>query len=296
MDEKRGLQILTEINLDDLVNAFGWQNHPFPAGILRRIFFGTARKFAQQMLNFDVAVEATGLAEAACRTERLFARDVQIYDAHLLPDGPFIALANHPGVTDTLALLSAVGRHGLKIIALDRPFLLSLPNLSQRLFYVTEDSRERVALVRRVSKHVRDGGSILTFPAGRNEPDPDVYPGAIESLADWTDSVGVFLRLAPGAAVLPICVRGVVWSKAARHPFPMLRRTRDDQLLLASALQLLASLIFRIRPVTVRVQVGHPITVRELGSSNAQVVHHAVLKEMRRLIESAPRGQGESVL
>ena len=122
---------------------------------------------------------------------------MRVFGADRLPDGPFLALSNHPGLTDTLALFTALGHPDLKIIALNRPFLLSLPNVSKQLFYVSDNSNERVAPVRRGSMHVRNGGSALTFPAGHSEPDPEVYAGAVESLASWTDSVGVFVRLAP---------------------------------------------------------------------------------------------------
>ncbi len=91
-----------------------------------------------------------GLAEAACLTERLYVRDVRVFGADCLPAGPCLFLANHPGMTDTLALFTALARPDLRVIALDRPFLLSLPNLSRQLYYVTDSPQERVSLVRRV--------------------------------------------------------------------------------------------------------------------------------------------------
>lgn len=290
------LDTLTQINLDDLVNAFGWQNQPLLARLLRRTFLGTAQTFARYMLDFDAAVGTRGLAEAACLTERLYVRDVRVFGADRLPDSAFLALSNHPGMTDTLALLTALGRADLKVIALNRPFLLSLPNISQQLFYVTDNPGQRISLVRRVSEHLRAGGAALTFPAGHTEPDPDVYSGAIGSLQSWTDSAGVFIRLAPETAIVPICVRGVMWKKTAFHPLARLRRTQDDQQLLASALQLLSHILFNTHPVTVRVQIGRPITAKELGSTNTQVIHHAVLAEMKRLIENPPEDEGMSAL
>jgi 1-acyl-sn-glycerol-3-phosphate acyltransferase len=290
------LDALTRINLDDLVNAFGWQDHPIPEGLARRLFFKPAQIFAKQMLDFDSAIGSRGLAQAACLAERFFVRDVQIFGADNLPKGPFLALSNHPGVTDTLAVFAALGRADLKVIALNRPFLLSLPNLSQHLFYVTDDPNERVTLVRQVSKHLRNGGSVLTFPAGHNEPDPDIFPGAVGSLRAWTDSVGVFIRIAPETAVVPICVRSVTWDKTAYHPLTRLRHTQDDRQLLGSALQLLASVVLNTRPVTVRVQIGKPITPRELGTTDTQVIHQAVLAEMKELIEGPPQTEGSSIL
>jgi hypothetical protein len=290
------LEALTQINLDDLLSAFGIQGRPALARAVRSFFGGAAGKFARQIVDFDTAICEAGLVRASRRTERLYVRDVRLFGADRLPAGPLLALSNHPGMTDTLALFCALRREDLKVIALNRPFLLSLPNISERLFYVTDDPAARMALVRQVSTHLRAGGAALTFPAGHTEPDPDMFPGALDSLQTWTDSVGVFLRLAPETAVVPVCVRSVFWRAAAYHPLTRLRRTPDDRQLLASALQLLAHVVFNLRPVTVRVQVGNAITARALGSTDTRAIHRAVLAEMARLIQTAPEGEGISAL
>lgn len=289
------LAALTEINLDDLVAAFGWQDRPRLARALRTMFAGPARKFARQMLDFDDVVGRMGLVEAARQTQRRYVRSLRIF-SDPLPAGPFLALSNHPGAVDTLALFSALNRPDLKIIAVDRPFLKALFNVSQRLYYVTDDPGARMALVRQVSGHLRSGGAALTFPAGEIEPDPNVYPGALKSLSNWTDSVGVFLRMAPETAILPVLVRGVIWEKTAGHPLTRLKKTRDEREKLAAAFQLLAHVVLGRKPLDVTVQVGRPITIAGLGSKDTSVIHQAVLAEMKRLIEYPPTGEGLSVL
>jgi hypothetical protein len=184
----------------------------------------------------------------------------------------------------------------LKIIAIDRPFLRALPNISDRLHYVYDNPGRRIALIRQVSAHLQTGGAALTFPAGKIEPDPNVYPGAIEALQGWTESVGVFVRRVPETAILPVLVRGVVWDKTARHALTRLKNTREEREKLAAALQLLAHVTLNKKPLDVTVQIGSPITVGELGSKNTQVIHQAVLGEMKRLIQNPPEGPGESGL
>jgi len=291
----RDLEMLTEINLDDLVVSFGWENRPELARAVRRIFKSLTRKFASQMLDFDDAVGEVGLVEAARRSQRRYVRSVRVFSPPL-PDGPFLALSNHPGTVDTLALFSALNRNDLKIIAVDRPFLKSLHNVSERLFYVTDDPGTRMTLIRQVSGHLRSGGAALTFPAGEIEPDPNVYPGALESLQNWTDSVGIFLRMAPETAILPVLVRGVLWNKTANHPLSYVKKTRKERETLAAAFQFLVQILWDRKPLDVTVQVGHPITVAELGSKDTQDIHQAVLTEMQRLIENPPTGEGLSVL
>ena len=289
------LDNLTEINLDDLVSSFGWEHRPGLARILRRMFVGPARNFAQVMLDFDDDIGVNGLADAARVMLRKYIRDVRVFSAPL-PAGPFLALSNHPGMADTLALFSALDRHDLKIVAIDRPFLKALANISQQLFYVTDDPTARMSLVRQVSGHLRSGGAALTFPAGEIEPDPNVYPGALDALKRWTDSVGVFVRMAPETAILPVLVRGVIWDRTARLLLVRLKKTREEQEKLAASFQLLAHLSSNSKLLDITVQIGRPITIAELGSKDTQVIHQAVLAEMKRLIENPPEGPGESIL
>jgi 1-acyl-sn-glycerol-3-phosphate acyltransferase len=290
------LELLTQINLDDLVSSFGFQSQPLSARILRWIFHKPAQTFAKFMLEFDSAIKEHGLADAARLALGYFVRDVRVFGLDRIPDSAFLALSNHPGMTDTLALFAALNRPALKIIALDRPFLMALPNMSRQLFFVNDDSVSRMKLVRQVSGHLRSGGSALTFPAGEIEPDPNIYPGALDALQTWTDSVGVFIRMAPETIILPVLVRNVIWDKTAKHPLLKLKKTRMEREKLAAALQLLAMVMWNAKPVTVTVQIGNPIDPKVLGTTNTQIVHQAVLAEMKSLIENPPQGEGVSVL
>ena len=292
---KSNLDLLTRINLDDLVSSFGWEDRPLLARLLRGLFVRPARKFAAQMLGFDSAVGTRGLADAARGMLRNYTREVRVSSSPL-PDGPILALSNHPGMADTLALFAALNRPDLKIIALDRPFLMALPNTSKQLFFLKDAPAARMTLVRQVNAHLRAGGAALTFPAGEIEPDPNVYPGALESLDSWTDSVGVFVRMAPETAILPVLVRGVIWDKTAHHPLIRLKRDRMGREKLAAAFQLLAHIQFNAKPMTVTVQIGKPITIQELGTKETSVIHQAVLAEMKRLIENPLEEEGRYVI
>ncbi len=290
------IDVLKQINLDDLVSSFGWQNRPLLARFLRRTFVRPAQTFAQQVADFDSDVGTHGLVESARRTIRNYVHDIRIFGLDCVPSSAFLALSNHPGMSDTLALFLALSRPDLKIIALQRPFLEALPNVGKQLFYVKDDAASRMTLIRKVSNHLRNGGAALTFPAGGIEPDPDVHEGAVESLQSWTDSVGIFIRMAPETAILPVVVRGVIWEKAARHFLLKIRNTKDGKEQLAAALQLLAYVMWKIKPVTVRVQISQPICTEDLGTSDTHVIHQAVLAKMKCLIENPPRGEGISLL
>ncbi len=290
------LETLTQINLDDLVTSFGWQDRRLLSKFLRRLFLKPARTFAEYVLEFDTTIGTHDLTEASRLTQKHFVRDVRVFGLDRLPDSAFLALSNHPGMSDTLSAFCALNRPDLKIIALDRPFLNTLPNLSKQLFYLKDDAASRVSLVRQVTSHLRNGGAALTFPAGHIEPDPDVYDGAIDSLKAWTNSAGVFVRLAPEAAIVPILVRGVVWKKAARHILLGIKNTKEEREKLAAAFQILAHVGFKNNDVHVRVQIGKPIYAKELGTTDTAVIHHAVIAEMQCLIENPPEDEGVSVM
>ncbi len=290
------VETLTQINLDDLISSFGWQRYPLLARLLRRTFISPPQRFAHQMVEFDSAIHTYGLVEASHRAARNYVDDIRVFGADRIPVHGFLALSNHPGMTDTLSLFISLNRPDLKIIALDRPFLNALPNMSKQLAYVTNDSGARFTLIRQISAHLRTGGAALTFPAGRIEPDPDVQDGAVESLCSWTDSVGVFIRMAPETPILPVVVRGVVRKKTVHHPLMYLKRAHAEREKLAAALQLLAHVMFKQKDVHVRVQIGKPIYAKELGTTETKVIHEAVLAEMKQLIENPPLGEGERLL
>lgn len=290
------LDLLTSINLDDLVSSFGWQQRPLLARLLRKLFLKPARTLAKYVAEFDNAVEEQGLVDASRQIAKHFVKDIRVFGLDLIPDSAFLALSNHPGMTDTVSIFCALNIPQLKIIALDRPFLIALPNMSKQLFFVKDDPTSRMALIRQVSGYLRSGGSALTFPAGEIEPDPQVYPGATESLQSWTDSVGIFIRMAPEAAILPMLVRNVIWDKAANSPLLKIKKTKVEREKLAAAFQLLAMIVWNVKPVSVTVQIGKPITVKELGTTDMKIIHQAVLAEMTRLIENPPAGEGVNVL
>ena len=290
--------ILTQINLDDLVSSFGWEKNPFLAGIVHRVFTRPARKFANQMVDFDNLVGQMGLAEASrAIMQKLYVRDVRVHGSeHILQNGPALFLSNHPGMADTISLFASINRTDLRIIALHRPFLVSLANTTDQLFFIDDDPSKRMNAVRQVSSHLKNGGAALTFPAGEIEPDPLVYPGALDSLNKWTDSAGVFIRFARDVKIVPALVSGVIWEKTAHHWLTNLKRTRQEREKLAAALQLLAIVVRDARPTTVNVQFARLITLDEVGSTDSQAIHKFVIERMRGLIEQKVQDNGVSAL
>ncbi|CAN95889.1 MULTISPECIES: 1-acyl-sn-glycerol-3-phosphate acyltransferase [Sorangium] len=119
--------------------------------------------------------------------------------------GALLVVSNHPGAYDALALMAALGREDLMIVAADRRFLRALPHVSRRLLFVPIDEggapalAARSASVRRALRHLRRGGALLHFPAGRIEADPAFAGEGDALLAAWQPSAGALLRAAAAA-------------------------------------------------------------------------------------------------
>ena len=274
---------LTRVCADELLSAFGLGGL-LQRGVARRplelLSRVSARRLARQVATYDRVVGESGLrAGGAWALERM-ARRVEVEGKENVPrEGPLLIAANHPGLGDSLALFATIPRTDLRVVAAVRPLLDTLPNTSRYLLTMAEASPGRFGLVRAVTRHLRDGGAVLTFPGGRIEPDPAVLPGAAEALERWSASVGLFARLVPGLTVVPAIVSGVLSPTALRNPLIFLRRKREDREWLAATLQMMTPML---RNVTTRVAFGQPVHVEDPSGS---VVDRAVQEEARCLIE-----------
>ena len=272
---------LTEINIADMLDAVGL---PWLRGTpLRHAFRPAARRFALTAHEFDTRVGAQGLAQgSAWLMGRMTAGIVTSGLAHVPAQGPVLILANHPGMTDTVALFTSLAsRHDLRVIASDRPFLRALPNVARQLIFLPEeDEGGRMAVVRAAARHLQDGGALLTFPAGEIEPDPAAFgtQRAVASLQSWSSSYTVFARLAPRTRFVPALVSHVISPDAQRHPLTLLRRSARDKEKLAAALQVALP---RYRDRVARVAFGPSSNA---GPGGAQALGASIAARMRQLI------------
>jgi putative hemolysin len=230
---------LTEVNIDDLMDAVGLSR--LCGTPLRHLFRPMARRFALTAHEFDIRVGKEGLARgSAWLMSRMTAGLVTSGLEHVPMRGPVVVLANHPGMTDTVALFTSLSpRPDLRVIAADRPFLRALPNVAPRLILLPEGAGGHMAVVRSAARHLQEGGALLTFPAGDIEPDPATFGAqrAVASLQNWSDSFVLFARLVPQVRFLPALVSNVISPDAQRHPLSSLRRTARDREKLAAAMQ-----------------------------------------------------------
>jgi 1-acyl-sn-glycerol-3-phosphate acyltransferase len=272
------LERLTQVCVDDLISAFGLGRVRHGRVLMESISRLLARRLARQILTYDQIVGESGLGTGGAWALKKLSRHSKIEGQENVPrEGPLLLVSNHPGLADAVALFAATPRDDLRVIAADRPLLDTLPNTSRHLMTVAETPGGRSMVARAAARHLRGGGSVLTFPGGRIEPDPAVLPGAVAALDRWSASADLFGRLVRGLAIVPVVVSGVISPSALRNPLIHLRRRKRDREWLAATLQVL---IPALRDVDVRVEFGHPI-LTEPGTA----VGGAVIEETRRLMD-----------
>ncbi len=280
------IEVLTQVCVDELVEASGlgaagrWRR---PFELVLRV---PARRLAHQVAHYDEVVGESGLAAGGAWALARMARRVAVEARENVPqEGPLLLVANHPGLADALALFATVPRRDLRVVAAERPFLAALPNTSRYLIPVSEtSSRKRFEAVRSVTRHLRRGGAVLTFPGGKIEPDPAVLPGAVEALERWSESLDLFARLVQGLTVVPAIVSGVLSPTALRNPLILVRRRPRDREWLAASIQMMTP---ALRRVTTRVAFGQAVRAEDAPDG---VLREAVLEEARRLIEDLEVG------
>lgn len=282
------LNRLIQFNIQDLLASFGLENLRFGRKLVEVLCWLPARRFANQMADFDRRVGDEGLHQGSQSTlERYVSRLDVVGLEHVPSKGPLLVLSNHPGMSDTLALFSSLSRPDLRIVASERPFLHALTNVSRQLIYVPDEPGKRMGVVRSVVSHLRRGGAALTFPAGEIEPDPACMPGAIDSLKSWSESIAVFARLVPETRLLVAIVSGVIWPASLVHPLTRLGKDQKESERIAASLQILAHMLRpSFRPVAVRVDFSPAIPAADLAAGDPVALMETVKGQARRLIAS----------
>src|SRR5690606_37201749 len=165
----------------------------------------------------------------------------------------------------------------LKIIASEREILRLIPHIRSRLLFFSPHAGNRSGWLRDAASHLRPGGALLTFPAGTIEPDPTLR-NAADTLASWSDSSELLVRLVSGTIVLPIAVSGVISRRAHQHCIAKCFSDPKERDCVAATLQVL----FRhLRDTQTRVVVGEPILPGQC--SQRATIHTAMASLLARI-------------
>ena len=278
------IEALTGILAREGAEALGWEHGRRGGLAMQALLRPAARRIAREFAACDEAFASRALPDAARWVLARFSADVEVAGLDRVPPrGPILLVANHPGLTDAMALLAALDRPDVRIVAADYPFLHALRGLGPRLIFLGASGTSQLGWIRAVSRDLREGRVVLLFPAGRLEPDPSAL-GRDGALLPWSDSVGVIRRHAPDAHIVPAAVTGVLSSRSFAHPLTLVRRTPRDRQRVATLLQMLDP---RYRPVTARIAFGAPI-VSDPDRPDAATFTAAAVERLSDMISAPP--------
>jgi hypothetical protein len=213
---------LASLSADEIVAALGLERAPAPLrAIVRAASFQVSRPLGRLLARFDARIGERGIAAAAAAAIADLEARFRVVGPPPPRTGPLLVVSNHPGAYDTLTLLAALGRDDAAIVAADRRFLRAMPTFARKLCFVADTdgapTLHRSSGLRHALRHLRAGGAIVQFGAGRIEPDP-AFPSREPLLATWLPGTGVLARgaAAAGGRVVATLLEGVISPKARR--------------------------------------------------------------------------------
>jgi hypothetical protein len=278
--ERTAEQELTDLNVQEAIRSLKIDAIPLLNRAVAALIQRPAAELSHNIIEFDARVGTKGLQDASGWLMQQFAREVIVSGVERIPrDAPLLITSNHPGQSDAFAVLAHLPRSDVRIIAVERPLLATLPNTYRYLIFVSENFHQRHRTVHEVTAHLRGGGAVLTFPAGHIEPDPHVRAAEMR----WSESVGLLAHLVPDLHILPVAVSGVLSTAALRNPLVSLYREDKQREWVAAVLQ---TLIKPYQQITVRVRFGEVI---HAGRSQTRAsITALVVAQTRRLLQAEP--------
>ncbi len=125
--------------------------------------------------------------------------------------GPLIVVANHPhGLVDGMVLCTIMNRVRPDFKIMTRAFLAKVPDIHDRMLPVAFDHeddaiRKNVQARKDALNHVKDGGCLILFPAGRVAHSDTLFSEAVDG--EWTNFLARLVTRGK-AAVSPMFFHG----------------------------------------------------------------------------------------
>jgi len=248
--------------------------------VLRRLVRPVANRVAGRFVTYDRALGEAGMHHGSAWIVDDATAGFAVEGRERVPArGPILVVANHPGLSDAMAILAALGREDAWIVTADYPFLRAMRLASRRFLFVSDDRSDRLSAFRSIVSRLRAGDTVVVFPAGGLEIDPALSrDAALASLKKWSRSIELLARLALGTVVVPAAVSGVVSRSAFDHPLARRRNPVEERQRMATLLQLAVP---AYKPSRVNVSFGAPI-----APCVGRDVHGVLIESMRELIEA----------
>jgi hypothetical protein len=279
--------VLFSLNLSD---------NRFTRSLVDRIFGKMINAVIDFGIEFNRRIGTDGI-QYGCRwaSERCGAPVHSTGQENIPPKGPLLLAANHPGYFDSVALLSQVPRDDVKVIVAVTYFNF-LPNAVPYLIYTDRSPRANIRAVREAIKHLKNGGALLLFPTGHNDPDPDVLPGAQQRYDQWSDSVSLLMRKIPDTRLVLTAISGIVARGYLKHPLARIQPNVQFKQRVAELFQIFDQFTRRRDTplASPRLTFAPPLTLPDLGETEEGGINQQIIDRARRLLlrHSSASAQG----
>lgn len=250
----------------------------------------TSRWLADLLSRWDSQIERSSFLETARDALDLFTSGFELSSADEIPKtGPLLAVANHPGMVDSIGAIVTVGREDVRVVAARREFLRVLPNISSHLLTIEKDASLRLEAMRHIIQALNEGHAVIIFPGGRLEPEPAMMPGAAAAIDQWSASIGIFLSKVPETRLLPVLISQTL-SPKAWHSWPArLPKTQKRRHQAAMGWQFVKQRVSKdpAWKLPLRIDTGKGKSAIELDPSlDPKKLAQAVQDEMKALLNS----------
>jgi hypothetical protein len=274
------VRTLKETLIYELTKAFALPQTGIAKALVRASFGKAAQAAAQVGIGLDRAVAEGGLAAGARWVLPRFVKSHEACGVENIPaNGPLVIASNHPASIDSVLISAYVNRPDYRVIIGDIPFFEHLPHVCQNAFFAPDPGQTvgRMQTVRAAIRHLKSGGSLLIFPRGEIEPDPDFMPQPDEEFHHWSRSLEIFLQHVPGLQILITIASGVILPSTFHHPITWFRKARPDRQRIAFLYQLARQMLSgrELFGLTPRVTFGGIIAGTNHAHLLAEIEHAA---------------------
>ena len=253
LPEREGAAVFREKIVDEIFYALGLSRNGAPRRTFGPLFMRPAGRLGRIAARADEAAATSGISGAARRILPDLSLRVSARGAgNIPPYGPLLVVANHPGGLDSVAILASVPRNDLNVVISDVPFTRAFEAAGRFFVFAPPGPAGRAATLRTAIERLRAGEALLIFPHGDVEPDPELGPGGSEAIGDWSRSLEIMLRKAPGTRLVVAIASGALAPRFARSPLVRIRRSAPRRQKLAEVLQFIHQVT---RPGSVRLDI-----------------------------------------
>ena len=265
--------------MKEVLWALKMNDHPLAQWLFKILMSLPVKKFTKILVELENAVAVGGPAYGGRKMFPYFFDDLRAVGTEKIPqEGPLILAANHPGGMDFVAEIGLGNRDDIVAIASDVNFLRPLPVVSQHLASVTKDPKTRFTALKTTIRHLQDGGTLLLYPSGSIDPDPQFFRNAKEHLSRWSRSLEVYLKKVPEVKIVPIITSNVLNERFLFNPLVMKQTYRLERQRAAEFLQTINMMFLKGRRLDLQISFGDPLRFVDLVGGDTEMLRQAKMK------------------